>query len=210
DLAAIASSTKVKVALFEGLERDDLSKWPSSIFRRSFVRAYASAIGLDPEAVLREFLERFPDPAESIPAAASTAEQTASTPPAPDAAPRADTVLRLTLAETGIPFSGGRLLAQTRRRWAAVAWDTGVVFAIAVMLFGVVGEFWSSLGISMLCYYTGGILILGNTPGVCLFAPRPGDDRDATPPASVPGAVDAGEPTVQKSSTVYPFKSARR
>jgi hypothetical protein len=25
----------------------------------------------------------------------------------------------------------------------------------------------------MLCYFVGGIVILGNTPGVCLFAPPP-------------------------------------
>jgi len=24
----------------------------------------------------------------------------------------------------------------------------------------------------MLCYYAGGIVLLGNTPGVCLFAPE--------------------------------------
>jgi len=66
DLASIAGNTKVKAALFEGLERDDVSRWPSGIFRRSFIRVYANAIGLDPEPIVREFLERFPDPAEPV------------------------------------------------------------------------------------------------------------------------------------------------
>src|SRR5204863_8562794 len=61
-LDSIAATTKVSAALFEGLERDDVSRWPNGIFRRSFVRAYALAVGLDPETVVREFLERFPDP----------------------------------------------------------------------------------------------------------------------------------------------------
>ncbi len=63
-LSTIAEQTKIKVSLLEALERDDVSHWPSGIFRRAFVRAYAHAIGLEPDAVLREFLELYPDPAE--------------------------------------------------------------------------------------------------------------------------------------------------
>jgi len=62
-LTSIAQNTKISRALLEALERDDVSRWPAGIFRRSFVRAYAQAIGLDPDEVVREFLERFPDPA---------------------------------------------------------------------------------------------------------------------------------------------------
>jgi len=65
-LSAIAERTKISVALLEGLERDDLSRWPSGIFRRAFVRAYAEAIGLDASEVVREFLERHPDPDEVV------------------------------------------------------------------------------------------------------------------------------------------------
>ena len=61
-LSSIAENSKIKVSLFEELERDDASHWPSGVFRRAFIRAYADAIGLDPEATAREFLERFPDP----------------------------------------------------------------------------------------------------------------------------------------------------
>jgi hypothetical protein len=60
-LSSIAERTKINLALLEGLERDDVSHWPSGIFRRSFMRAYAQLIGLDPEPVVREFLERYPD-----------------------------------------------------------------------------------------------------------------------------------------------------
>jgi len=63
-LSTIAEQTKIKVSLLEALERDDVSQWPSGIFRRAFVRAYAHAIGLEPDVVLREFLEIYPDPAE--------------------------------------------------------------------------------------------------------------------------------------------------
>ena len=67
-LRSIAEQTKIGVPLLEGLERDDASRWPSGIFRKSFIRSYADAIGLDPEPVVREFMERYPDPLESEPA----------------------------------------------------------------------------------------------------------------------------------------------
>jgi cytoskeletal protein RodZ len=65
-LTTIAEQTKIKVSLLEGLERDDVSYWPVGIFRRAFVRAYAHAIGLEPDAVLREFFELHPDPVETV------------------------------------------------------------------------------------------------------------------------------------------------
>lgn len=61
-LAAIAEQTKIKLSLLEGLERDDLSRWPTGIFRRSYFRAYARAIGLEPDGVISEFQALYPDP----------------------------------------------------------------------------------------------------------------------------------------------------
>jgi GAF domain-containing protein len=65
-LSTIAEQTKIKVTLLEALERDDVSHWPSGIFRRAFIRAYAHAIGLEPDLIVREFLELYPDPAEAV------------------------------------------------------------------------------------------------------------------------------------------------
>jgi cytoskeletal protein RodZ len=67
-LKAIADDTKIGRSLLEALERDDVSRWPTGIFRRAFVRSYAEAIGLNADEVVREFAERFPDPAEPPPA----------------------------------------------------------------------------------------------------------------------------------------------
>jgi hypothetical protein len=63
-LSAIAQQTKIKVSLLEALERDDLSYWPTGIFRRAYVRAYAAAVGLRPDAVLGEFLDAYPEPVD--------------------------------------------------------------------------------------------------------------------------------------------------
>src|SRR3954467_15364505 len=63
-LITIAEQTKIKLSLLEALERDDVSHWPSGIFRRAFIRAYAHAIGLKPHVVAPEFLEAYPAPVE--------------------------------------------------------------------------------------------------------------------------------------------------
>ena len=61
-LRTISEKTKVSVGLLEGLEADDISRWPGGIFRRAFVRSYAQCVGLDPEAVIRRFEEQFQPP----------------------------------------------------------------------------------------------------------------------------------------------------
>lgn len=66
-LAAIAEQTKIKVALLDALERDDVSQWPVGIFRRAYLRSYAKVVGLDPDALVHEFLELYPDPADAAP-----------------------------------------------------------------------------------------------------------------------------------------------
>jgi transcriptional regulator with XRE-family HTH domain len=157
-LSSIAANTKISASLFEGLERGDVARWPTGIYRRSFIRAYATAIGLDPEATAREFLELFPEPDQVKPQAPVFPVTTQPT------------VLRLTLADPGSPFSPGRLLPALRDRCAAIACDAGVVTAIAASVFVVSGTFWLPLGVTTLTYYLGGILLLGNTPGVALWA----------------------------------------
>jgi hypothetical protein len=73
-LASVSEQTKIKLSLLEGLERDDLSHWPLGLFGRSYVRSYAQAIGLDPAATLREFLERLPGSTESAAAMSEVRE----------------------------------------------------------------------------------------------------------------------------------------
>jgi transcriptional regulator with XRE-family HTH domain len=191
-LEAIAENTKIGVGLLKGLERDDVSRWPTGIFRRSFLRSYAEAIGLDPEETLREFLERFPDPNPEVTSAAVAVVKGIE----PLRAAPSRTVLRLTLADARPPFSPGRILTRVRHRVFAVAWDAGSMLAVALAAFMFIDRFWAPLGITMLLYYSVGILVLGNTPGVCLFAPRTHDDDPGGDTAAHDEAADdlASEP----------------
>jgi transcriptional regulator with XRE-family HTH domain len=77
-LATIATETKIKMGLLEGLERDDISHWPGGIFRRSYLRAYAEAIGADADGVVREFLAIYPDPTDEVSAVEAMAQAGAS------------------------------------------------------------------------------------------------------------------------------------
>jgi cytoskeletal protein RodZ len=107
NLRSIADNTKIGVPLLEGLERDDLSRWPSGIFRKSFVRSYAEAIGLDPEPIVREFVDLFPDPLEAeiaTPEVVRPRSDSTSAQPASSSRPRVS--VKLTITWSGSPFAG--------------------------------------------------------------------------------------------------------
>jgi transcriptional regulator with XRE-family HTH domain len=73
-LATVAEQTKIKASLLEALEREDFSHWPSGFFGRAFMRAYAEAIGVDPDTVVRECVQSHPELVESLtPSAAAPA-----------------------------------------------------------------------------------------------------------------------------------------
>lgn len=60
-LEHLANRTNVDVELWEAMERNDFSRWPTGIFARAFVREYARAIGTDPESTVDDFCRNFPN-----------------------------------------------------------------------------------------------------------------------------------------------------
>jgi cytoskeletal protein RodZ len=60
-LSAIAEATKIPADMFAALERCDLRRWQSGLFRRSYFRDYARTLGLPVGDVCREFLRLFPE-----------------------------------------------------------------------------------------------------------------------------------------------------
>ena len=59
-LRQIAERTRISVMVLEALERDDIKRLPGGIFTRSFVKAYATEVGLDPDSTVDDFLGQFP------------------------------------------------------------------------------------------------------------------------------------------------------
>ena len=195
-LNAIAQSTKINAALFDALEQGDTSRWPSGIFRRAFIRAYASAVGLDPEATVKEFQELFPDPFDQPPA--SALERSESGAARAEFAVEAG-ALRLTLAdEPGLATRAAidRLLGRWLRASAA-ACDLAIVVGIAAVVFAALNRFWTPFTIATVCYYFGGVLVTGNSPGVWLLAGGRNRRSPQEPIAlsAPPAAASSGEET---------------
>ncbi len=158
-IVAISESTKILGALLEGLENDDVSRWPTGFYRRAFMRAYANAIGVDADAALKEFLEQFPEPEDTAPSPSAALH---SPPPVP--------ALRVQAPAAGAWFTDGALVTGFGMRCFAVAVDLFVVSVMGLALFVVLGMFWAPAFLATAAYYSVSILVLGNTPGVCLFA----------------------------------------
>jgi transcriptional regulator with XRE-family HTH domain len=143
-LAEIAERSKVSESLYAALERADVSRWPLGIYRRSFFRAYALALGLPVEAALNEFLLLFPEDGEQ------RASPALATPAGP---------LRMTLA-------GRRWLRTSRLQVVAAILDLIMVAAITSAV-----AWWMPINIGTtaavvtVIYYSVATACLASTPG---------------------------------------------
>ncbi len=158
-LKTISESTKVSLPLLEGLESDDISRWPGGIFRRAFVRSYAEAVGLDPDEVFRRFERQYKPAVPEVDGADS------GRPPAEIAA----------LAQaTGVYRGSGA--PSNRARYLGTAADMAVALVLA---FGSAAAgsrlLWPVLLIA--AYYAAGVLLTGTTPMVALL----GDEASSRP-----------------------------
>jgi cytoskeletal protein RodZ len=80
-LQSVAQQTKVSVSFLKALEAGECERWPGGIYSRGFVRAYASAVGLDPEETVTRFAECYPEFAPApIPEAVEEPQPVAQTP----------------------------------------------------------------------------------------------------------------------------------
>lgn len=175
-LELIARETKVSTSRVRALERNDLSGWPGGVFRRGFVRSYATLVGLDPDEAVTVFGRAFPE------------DEIAATcrPPASDPS------LRLLLAED---TTGPRPILA---RLAAATFDLMVPTLLAApsLLIGGLPMFWMTLALVAVLYLTIGTLALGTTPGVRLIHRMTGGPprrRRAKAPAGTRTLTDAPE-----------------
>jgi transcriptional regulator with XRE-family HTH domain len=192
-LRTISESTKVSVALLEGLEADDISRWPGGIFRRAFVRAYAQCVGLDADEVFRRFERQFPvegaepiDPAEALVAASAR-----------------PTVVRQLPARQAPPVAA----IASRTRLLGTAADLTVA---AVLAFGAAAAgsrlLWPVLLIA--CYYAAGVLFTGTSPMVALLSDSLAPAKPKPLPVPVPVPAPAPQP-IEASEPVPPRPAPR-
>ncbi len=65
-LDALSRSTRVQPRVLSAIERNDSSSLPPRPYGRGFVRVFATEVGLDPDATVREFFSQF-GVAETVP-----------------------------------------------------------------------------------------------------------------------------------------------
>jgi transcriptional regulator with XRE-family HTH domain len=166
-LETIASVTNVGVELWQGLERNDFSRWPTGIFARAFVRDYARAVGLDSDEVVDEFCRLFPigdrrasrvirEQAQLIGQAPEYHDDLSMIPGGVDRRASGRTAAEQTRAKR-------RRLAP---RALAAALDGAAVLGMAslIALVAPIG-FWASTGLVAIIYYTAGTVVTGSSPG---------------------------------------------
>ena len=144
-LKVVAEQTKIGASLLAALERGDCSKWPGGIYSRAWIRAYASAIGLDPDDVGSQFNRLFAQNAfvDGEPAASALVLAPALPPATP---------LRLTLEPD--PAERVRLVAR-RTLFFAADLLISLVVATVVSALSVLG-FWTALATAVLtCHALG-------------------------------------------------------
>lgn len=59
-LHAIAGKTNISVRFLDAIEKNQFDKLPGGIFTRGFIRSYASQVGLEPDALVTQFLSDEP------------------------------------------------------------------------------------------------------------------------------------------------------
>ena len=75
-LRDLSGTTKISMTVLQALEANNVAHVPGGIFGRSFVRAYAEEVGLDPEATVAAFVETLPGKGNREPARASVSHET--------------------------------------------------------------------------------------------------------------------------------------
>ena len=165
-LDTLASVTKVSADLWDGLERNDFSRWPSGIFARAFVRDYARGIGLDADEVVNEFCRLFPIGDRRtrgiINAQANLLGHKLSYEDSGGLPPQGD---RRSKARESGPDAPGRRLRLAPRTLAAIL-DTACTLAvswIASVIFHV--HFAACAAVLALLYYASATVVFGATPG---------------------------------------------
>jgi transcriptional regulator with XRE-family HTH domain len=164
-LETIASVTKVGAELWDGLERNDFSRWPTGIFARAFVRDYARAVGLDADEVVDEFCRLFAIgdrrserliKAQGALIGHSVSLDGSMVPPAGD---------RRSSARVRQEQARARRIRLAPRAVAAGV-DTALAVVVAAGVAAALGTgFWTTAATVGLAYYGISTIALGTTPG---------------------------------------------
>ncbi|HVZ22409.1 MAG TPA: helix-turn-helix transcriptional regulator [Vicinamibacterales bacterium] len=171
-LETLASVTNVGVELWEGLERNDFSRWPRGIFARAFIRDYARAIGMDAEELVEEFCRLFPvGDRRAAPTIREQAEIIGHDPAyrdEPGLIPGGVDRRTAHAREDSAPTESV-LRARLAPRLLTAATDGMLVIGAAVLMSALTPvPFWTGLALTGVVYHAAGTILVGSTPGQLL------------------------------------------
>jgi cytoskeletal protein RodZ len=66
-LSHVAARTRIPAAALEHIEHNAFDRLPAAVFTKGQLRAYATAVGLDPEEIVREYLVQCPTATHELP-----------------------------------------------------------------------------------------------------------------------------------------------
>lgn len=124
DLEALAQRTRLRIHLLEAVEQGRFDALPRGVYARAVVRAYAEAVGLDPNRVVTEVAPQLPEPEDPIEGLARV-RGFERPPPSPSAGETPIEAPLPAAARTAIPLA---------RAAAVAALDTTVLLAFAAII----------------------------------------------------------------------------
>jgi len=169
-LETIAVVTNVSIDLWQGLERNDFSRWPTGIFARAFVRDYAKAVGLDADEVVDEFCRLFPiGDRRAARVIRAQAELIGHTPGYRDEAKMIPGgVDRRAAAREASVEAHARRMRLAPRSVAAAIDTVAILGAGSVAALVTALPLWPVVGVTALIYYAVSTVLAGASPGTRL------------------------------------------
>jgi hypothetical protein len=167
-LEELSVQTKVSVDLWDGMEKNDFSRWPTGVSARSYIRAYAEAVGADPNVTVDEFCRLIPQGDRRVERIVrGTAEflghQLVWSDDLPPALAEGD---RRAPAARQDGNRGPWLIA-ANPRGVAVGLDFIVVVGVAAAMMAAARiDFWMTLAVTALFYHGISLVFMGCSPAV--------------------------------------------
>jgi hypothetical protein len=165
-LEELSVQTKVSVDLWEGMEKNDFSRWPTGVSARSYIRAYAEAVGADPNATVDEFCRLVPQGDRRVERIVrGTAEFLGHQLVWSDDLPALVEGDRRAPAERD--GSRSQWWIASNPRGVAVALDLIAVVAFTAAIAAAAKiEFWMTLAVTALVYHGFSLAVMGCSPAV--------------------------------------------
>jgi len=165
-LPELAADTKVSVDLWTDLEENDFSRWPGRLYARTYIRDYATRVGLDPETIVNEFCRLFPEQGDRraeglLRAHAAIVQHTLEWQDEPPPSRRERRATDRDLAKAGV-------VSRHVARILTIGLDVKITLAVSATAGILDLPFWPSFAVVTGLYHAAGVFVCGRSFGAVL------------------------------------------